>query len=289
MLDVYEIKGSTTSNLFGIKVALMSCIHMDFILREYEKDIFTSEEIFNEEQSLNTAGLLNINTPKVINVDPYGSVNGHLLLLMTKIDGHVDLDITNNHSFLSSLAEALVKLHDNQITDDESRYERYQQPEAIIIPSWTNVPEVWGKLKRIAHLPAPGSEEAFIHRDFHPANVLWEDDCISGVVDWVNACTGPKSVDIGHCRWNLAMLEGVEAADEFLDEYINAAPKNFIHHIYWDIVSLMDVLEDPLVAYPGWKTFNRDDITEEIMISRMDDYAEYLLKEYGSNKKRHLL
>ncbi|GGA54207.1 hypothetical protein GCM10007416_29250 [Kroppenstedtia guangzhouensis] len=60
---------------------------------------------------------------------------------------------------------------------------------------------------------------AFIHRDFHPANILWEEDRISGVVDWVNAYRGPAEVDVAHCRIKLALMVGLEAAESFSQAY----------------------------------------------------------------------
>ena len=48
----------------------------------------------------------------------------------------------------------------------------------------------------------------FLHRDFHPGNLLWTDERITGVVDWVSACAGPPEEDIGHCRANLAIRHG---------------------------------------------------------------------------------
>ncbi len=62
----------------------------------------------------------------------------------------------------------------------------------------------------------PTGPDAFIHRDFHPANLLWVDGRLTGVVDWVNACVGPAGVDTAHCRVNLAILWGAEAADRQL-------------------------------------------------------------------------
>lgn len=44
--------------------------------------------------------------------------------------------------------------------------------------------------------PRPQVKPCFIHRDYHPTNILWVDDKVSGVVDWVNACRGPAGIDI---------------------------------------------------------------------------------------------
>ncbi|WP_081412680.1 phosphotransferase [Fictibacillus gelatini] len=41
----------------------------------------------------------------------------------------------------------------------------------------------------------PDARNGFIHRDYHPCNVLWEDGRLTGVVDWVNdALALPESM-----------------------------------------------------------------------------------------------
>ena len=64
----------------------------------------------------------------------------------------------------------------------------------------------------------------FLHRDFHPGNLLWTDERITGVVDWVSACAGPPEEDIGHCRANLAIRHGQDWADEFLAHLAGRSP-----------------------------------------------------------------
>ena len=53
-----------------------------------------------------------------------------------------------------------------------------------------------------------------LHRDYHPGNVLFEGDAVSGVVDWVETSLGPgRSRTCAHCCANLAMLHGPDTAD----------------------------------------------------------------------------
>jgi Ser/Thr protein kinase RdoA (MazF antagonist) len=52
----------------------------------------------------------------------------------------------------------------------------------------------------------------FLHRDYHPGNLLWNDGSLSGIVDWAFSCRGPRGVDVAHTRWNLALVDIVAAA-----------------------------------------------------------------------------
>ena len=127
------------------------------------------------------------------------------------------------------------------------------------------------------HADTPAFRETYIHRDFHPTNVLWLDGKVSGVVDWPNACRGPAGVDVGHCRVNLALLYSVEVADLFLTAYELHASSSFIYDSYWDIVSAFDILDGPPTVYSGWAAFGVTGLTDEMMEERMDDFLESLV------------
>jgi aminoglycoside phosphotransferase (APT) family kinase protein len=39
------------------------------------------------------------------------------------------------------------------------------------------------------------------HYDFWSGNVVWEDEVLTGVVDWTNGSLGPPGFDIGWWTW----------------------------------------------------------------------------------------
>ena len=78
----------------------------------------------------------------------------------------------------------------------------------------------------------------FIHRDFHPGNVLWSRGRATGVVDWANACRGPWGCDLGICRRNLVDLGGPDAADRFVAAYESLTGREY--HPYWEIASILE-------------------------------------------------
>ncbi|HYF61634.1 MAG TPA: aminoglycoside phosphotransferase family protein, partial [Herpetosiphonaceae bacterium] len=125
--------------------------------------------------------------------------------------------------------------------------------------------------------PAPASPEVFIHRDYHPANVLWRRGAISGVVDWINACRGPAGIDVGHCRANLTVMYGPAAAGRFLAAYRAAAPA-FTYEPYWDIDTIFTFgLPEPWF-YEPWSAFGLDRIDAQTLGQRIEDYLGQVLQ-----------
>ncbi|HEX8897186.1 MAG TPA: aminoglycoside phosphotransferase family protein, partial [Chthoniobacterales bacterium] len=141
------------------------------------------------------------------------------------------------------------------------------------VPRWSQEPNAWRKAIEVVNSPSPATRETFIHRDFHPGNIVWVDQKVSGVVDWVNACRGPAGIDVAWCRHNLANLYSVEMADEFLDAYVNAAGAGFKYNPYWDLMSVVELLPGPPKMYGGWKAEGFPLISDDAMRARVDRYV----------------
>lgn len=93
---------------------------------------------------------------------------------------------------------------------------------------------------RDLHGPILEADRCFVHRDFHPGNVLWNRGRITGVVDWESGCIGPPSIDISHCRANF-LGYAPELAAEFTDLAETALNREF--HPWADIASLIGFLD----------------------------------------------
>ena len=83
-------------------------------------------------------------------------------------------------------------------------------------PPWTRFPRAWAKAIDLYQGPPPTLERPFIHRDYHPGNVLWRRQHVTGIVDWQSASIGSPMADVAHCRSNLVDHFGIAAADQFL-------------------------------------------------------------------------
>jgi Ser/Thr protein kinase RdoA (MazF antagonist) len=97
---------------------------------------------------------------------------------------------------------------------------------------------LWEKALELWHDDMPPYKATFIHRDFHPGNVLWSRRRASGVVDWANACRGPRGCDVAHCHANLIELSGPETADRFVASYESLTGD--VLHPYWELASILE-------------------------------------------------
>ena len=143
-------------------------------------------------------------------------------------------------------------------------------------PEWRTVPRIWERAIDLLLGAAPASRPVFIHRDYHPTNVLWRAGAISGVVDWINACRGPAGVDVAHCRTNLAQMYGPDAADQFLDAYLEVAD-GFEYDPYWDVDSVLDTCIPQPTFYEPWQQFGLDVIAPEELRRRIETYLERVM------------
>src|SRR5262249_5560217 len=105
---------------------------------------------------------------------------------------------------LTRLAQAAAAIHDVDARSLGHEYFRWYAPSSLEVPANAVQPAVWAAAIARCRDDPPDYSASFIHRDFHPGNVLWTRGRVAGVVDWVNACRGPWGCDIAHCRSNLA-------------------------------------------------------------------------------------
>jgi aminoglycoside phosphotransferase (APT) family kinase protein len=170
--------------------------------------------------------------PQLVALDAEGDPPA---LLMTRLPGWIDRHPADLDGHLRRLAEALPAIHAVAPTAAIPDYANYEL-EAAGPPRWTSRPDVWERAFEVHHGPMPPGERRFLHRDYHPGNVLWADGEVTGIVDWPVASAGPPASDVGYCRRDLAGELGLDAADRFLEHY-RAVSGRDDDDPYWDVVA----------------------------------------------------
>lgn len=281
VLEREPLTGGMSSELTLLTVKFSDGVVKKMVLREYTDEEWLEMEpdiAFKEAENLTQAEKLTVSTPYLIASDPTSEQTTWPSLLMSKVEGEVILNSSYTKGLIDELAKALYLIHQATHIICSSSYFRYFDPTIPVQAKWSASPENWQTMMSyLSETPAPETVSTFIHRDFHPTNVLFTNNKVSAVVDWPNACMGPRQVDIGHCRWNLAMLYGQDAADDFLKAYRKKDP-DLAYPPYWDLEMLSNVFaEDKPEVYGGWLAYERTDLTEALMIERMDSFLQNTL------------
>ena len=164
---------------------------------------------------------------------------GHLMSLLP---GHIDLDRVDKDS-LDRLAHLLVTIHDVSPTIEVRTYQSWAWEAKYTVPQWATDAGLWKEAFELLRTDAPDYEPCFIHRDFQLRNVLWSDDRVSGVVDWVETSMGPAWLDVAHCCTNIAIGHGNDAADRFAAAYIARTGRE--PQPYFDVMDIVGFLPPP--------------------------------------------
>jgi Ser/Thr protein kinase RdoA (MazF antagonist) len=206
-------------------------------------------------------------------LDADGEHCGVPATLVASLEGSVVLEPTDRRQWLRGLAETAARIHRVDAAGFRWKYRRYNEGATLTLPRWSKQQEAWAKAIEIVEGPPRSYSECFVHRDYHPSNVLWQNGRVSGVVDWVNGCRGPAGIDVAWCRHNLANLHGVSVADEFLAAYIAEAGSEFEYDPYWDLMSVVELLPGPPSMYEGWLASGVRNISNAVMRERVDEYV----------------
>jgi Ser/Thr protein kinase RdoA (MazF antagonist) len=138
---------------------------------------------------------------------------------------------------LAQLADVALAIHTLDASAFEHRYAPWYQGAITEAPAGATDPRLWKRAIDIWHSCLPERSHNFIHRDFHPGNVLWRRNS-AHIVDWASACSGPPGCDVAHCRDNLIFLSGFEAADDFLASYVERSGDAY--DLFWEIASVLE-------------------------------------------------
>ncbi len=173
--------------------------------------------------------------PAVVAADPEGERCDVPALLLTLLPGRPPQGPPD----LDQLLRALAAVH---AVDPEGvpPFRRYRDPARLTVPEWAGERGVWEIAIAVARRAAPDLPVRLIHRDPHPANTLWHERRLTGIVDWTTGSAGPAAVDIAHLRVNLALLHGIAASGAVLP-HPDRDP-------YWDVAIAVDFapsLTDP--------------------------------------------
>jgi len=166
--------------------------------------------------------------PGLVAVDPTAAQCEYPSLLMTHLAGRTVLDDEGLETRVPALARQLVAIHALQPAKRPRKYVTLTTADTVVTPKGADA-AAWAAAIKVIRKPAPPYEGRFLHRDFHPGNVLFDvpparpaGARITGVVDWAATSWGPTDLDVAHCSTSLALLHGPAWGLRFAEAYEEA-------------------------------------------------------------------
>ncbi|MFE0253381.1 alpha/beta fold hydrolase [Streptomyces sp. NPDC059010] len=229
-----------------------------------------------------------IPAPELIAVDATAEHCDHPSLLMSLLPGRVRVDEADGAELdrrLDLLAAQLAAIHTVVPDERPRRYEAWTSPERVRTPDGD---ALWDRAVDVIRREPPAYEGCFLHRDFHPGNVLFSGAGarlrVTGVVDWVETSWGPADLDVAHCSTALALLHGPEHGLGFRQRYEAHGGRPLADgrdHLYWRLLDALAYSPDAAKLAAPWRELGRAELTPEVLGGRLAGYVGGLLELYG--------
>ncbi|MFJ5994250.1 alpha/beta fold hydrolase [Streptomyces sp. NPDC092370] len=217
---------------------------------------------------------------ELIGVDATGEHCDHPSLLMSVLPGRVRVDEEELGTRVDLLAAQLARIHRVVPRERPRTYQAWTSPAAV--------PPGWERAVDVIRRDPPPYDGCFLHRDFHPGNVLFTGSGaglrISGVVDWVETSWGPADLDVAHCSTALALLHGPEYGLGFRERYAAQGGRRLAdgpEHLYWRLLDALAYVPDAAKLAGPWRELGRIDLTPEVLGGRLKAYVAGLLQRYA--------
>ncbi|MEU1290150.1 aminoglycoside phosphotransferase family protein [Kitasatospora sp. NPDC005856] len=228
---------------------------------------------------------------RLVAVDAAGAVCEHPSLVMTHLSGRVRVAEDGDSDARADLLAAQLAAVHALTVDERDRprtWQAWTAPERVAVPGDTTRRRLWERAVEVIDGEVPAYRGCFLHRDFHPGNVLFTgtgtDLAVTGVVDWVETSWGPADLDVAHCATALALLHGPEAGLAFADRYTAAGGRELAEgraHLYWRLLDALAFAPDAQKVAEPWRELGRTDLTPAVLTGRLEDYLQALFDRYA--------
>lgn len=195
------------------------------------------------------------------------------LLLLEYLPGAPTANPADVESYLEQMALALAKIHTVPTEPfDFLPVTGPFKPFAGELNRDLREPEV---VERLLALGEPAPEPVVLrHGDFWPGNLLWQDGCLTGVIDWENACLGPAVADLSISRLDVFWVFGREAMEAFTRAYVRHRSIDLTDLPYWDLRAALRPMGN-LEEWPGpYPALGRPDITLDGMRQTLLEFVK---------------
>ncbi|WP_330480099.1 aminoglycoside phosphotransferase family protein [Streptomyces sp. NBC_01544] len=284
------LHGGITAEMRRLTIGTRDGGTRDLVLRTFV-DVEHAEDWLNREAgALTLLPGTGVPAPGLVAVDPTAAHCEYPSLLMTHLAGRTVLDDEGLETRVPLLARQLVAIHALRPTERPREYVALTTADTVVTPKGADV-AVWAAAIDVIRKPAPPYEGRFLHRDFHPGNVLFDvppsrsaGARITGVVDWAATSWGPADLDVAHCCTNLALLHGPAWGLRFAEAYEEAGgvlATAASERLYWRVRDGLAFSEEVQLVSQPWREAGRTELTTRAVEERLDAYVTSLMDALG--------
>lgn len=284
------LQGGITADIQRLTIGTRDGDVRDLVLRSFVNVEHAEDWLNREADALALLTGTGVPAPGLVAVDPTATHCEYPSLLMTHLAGRTVLDDEGLETRVPLLARQLVAIHAVRPAVRPREYVAWTTADTVVVPKGADA-AAWAAAIDVIRRPAPPYEGRFLHRDFHPGNVLFDvpppspaGPRITGVVDWAQTSWGPADLDVAHCSTNLALLHGPAWGLQFAEAYEEAGgvlASAASERLYWQVRDVLAFSEEvQLVAQP-WREAGRTELTTRAVEARLDVYVTALMDVLG--------
>jgi aminoglycoside phosphotransferase (APT) family kinase protein len=284
------LHGGITAEMQRLTIGTRDGETRDLVLRTFVNVEHAEDWLSRETGALTLLTGTGVPAPGLIAADLTAAHCEYPSLLMTHLTGRTVLDDEGLETRVPLLARQLVAIHALRPAERPREYVALTTADTVVTPTGADA-AVWAAAIDVIRRPAPPYEGRFLHRDFHPGNVLFDvppptpaGARITGVVDWASASWGPADLDVAHCSVNLALPHGPAWGLRFPEAYEEAGgvlAADPSERLYWLVRDGLACSEEvQLVAQP-WREAGRTELTTRAVEERLDAYVTALMDASG--------
>lgn len=284
LIETRKMTGGISADMTAVKFACEGMTKEIVIRKHSEKSFAENPNIVEQEyqilKALSSAGLP---VPYPYHVDATGSIFQRPYLVLSLLEGNTEYAPENVNEFGEKIALKLLDIHTlngdgkfSFLPDQKKRLDKelFRQVEKYD-PS-TDEKNIREVLKR-KWKDCIFNQPVLLHGDFWPGNILWQDDEITGILDWEESEIGDPLYELAITRFDLLFICGEECMDTFTRTYLEKANIKTDSLPIYDLIAALRPSHKVSQWAQAWRELGRDDITEQSLLDCHKIFREWAL------------
>ncbi|SEN64723.1 phosphotransferase family protein [Cryobacterium luteum] len=185
------------------------------------------------------------------------SDSGCPLIVTTLLPGRASITPTDPHDFARQLGAALARIH--SLATDPALPDLFTEPRAD-----SPLRSLWRELA--------GEPRVLTHNDFWSGNTVWQQERLTGIVDWSGAGLAPRGYDLAWCRQDLVFLYDATVAEEFTRTYDEAFGSPTPNVALWDHFAALKAYPRVETWAPNYQDLGRTDLDGAELRRRLTEW-----------------